>query len=289
MPVDLITVPYDTGRRGKRMGAGPDHLLAAGAAKRLRAVAGRVRETSVGADRHFPGEISSAFELARGISLAVRAARGHGALPLVLAGNCIASLGILGGLETEGLGIVWLDAHGDLHTPETTPSGMLDGMALATATGRCWGALAATVDGFAPVPDERVLLVGGNALDAPELRLLEGSPMLHARPAQVRGHGPGKPLAELLDALAGRVRRVYLHVDLDVHDPSEGRANEFWSPFGLTADEVRGIVREVAARVPIAGAALTAYDPALDHDGKMLELGLGLMELIAELAAPEPS
>ena len=287
MPVDLITVPYDTARRGKRMGAGPEHFLENGAAKRLRAVAGRVRETSVGADRHFPAEVHTSFELARGIALAVRAAPGHGALPLVLAGNCIASLGVLGGVETEGLGIVWLDAHGDLHTPETTTSGMLDGMALATATGRCWSALAASVDGFAPVPDDRVLLVGGNALDGPELRLLEGSPMLHASPSQVRGRGTGRPLADLLDALAGRVRRVYLHVDLDVHDPSEGKANEFWAPAGLTADEVRGVVREVAARVPIAGASITAYDPSFDPEGRMLETGLGLMELIAELAASE--
>jgi len=196
---------------------------------------------------------------------------------------------VLGGVETEGLGIVWLDAHGDLHTPETTTSGMLDGMALATATGRCWSALAASVDGFAPVPDDRVLLVGGNALDGAELRLLEGSPMLHASPSQVRGRGTGRPLADLLDALAGRVRRVYLHVDLDVHDPSEGKANEFWAPAGLTADEVRGVVREVAARVPIAGASITAYDPSFDPEGRMLETGLGLMELIAELAASEPS
>src|SRR5215207_1040668 len=284
MPVDLIMVPYDTARRGKRMGAGPDHFLENGAAKRLRAAAGRVRETSVGADRHFPAEVHTSFELARGIALAVRAARGHGALPLVLAGNCIASLGVLGGVETDGLGIVWLDAHGDLHTPETTTSGMLDGMALATATGRCWTSLAATVDGFTPVSDERVLLVGGNALDGPEQRLLEGSLMLHAQLAQVRAQGSGKPLAELLDALAGRVRRVYLHVDLDVHDPAEGRANEFWAPAGLTADEVRRVVREVAARFPIAGASITAYDPEFDPDGKMLETGLELMELIAGLS-----
>ncbi|HVG43627.1 MAG TPA: arginase family protein [Longimicrobium sp.] len=289
MPVDLITVPYDTARREKRMGAGPEHFLANGAAKRLRAIAGRVRETTVGADRHFPAEIHTAFELARGIALAVRAARGHSALPLVLAGNCMASVGVLGGLETEGLGIVWLDAHGDLHTPETTTSGMLDGMALATATGRCWTALAGTVDGFTAVSDERVLLVGGNALDGPELRLLEGSLMLHAAPSQVRGRGTGRPLAELLDALASRVRRVYLHVDLDVHDPAEGKANEFWAPAGLTADEVRSVVREVAARVPIAGASITAYDPALDPEGRMLETGLELMELIAGLSASEAS
>ncbi|HVG44615.1 MAG TPA: hypothetical protein VM890_07790, partial [Longimicrobium sp.] len=77
--------------------------------------------------------------------------------------------------------------------------------------------------------------------------------------------------------------------DLDVHDPAEGKANEFWAPAGLTADEVRSVVREVAARVPIAGASITAYDPAFDPDGRMLETGLELMELIAGLSAPEAS
>ncbi|HEX8906606.1 MAG TPA: arginase family protein, partial [Longimicrobiaceae bacterium] len=79
--------------------------------------------------------------------------------------------------------------------------------------------------------------------------------------------------------------RIYLHVDLDVHDPGEGRANTFQPRGGLAADEVQRIVRHVAARIPIAAAAVTAYDPAVDADGRMLEAGLALMELIAELAA----
>jgi arginase len=285
MPVDLITVPFDAGRRGKRMGAGPQHFVRHGAEARLKAVAGRVRLTDIGSQAAFRTEIATSFELARGIAFAVRAARGRGSFPLVLAGNCIASLGVLAALPSAGTGVVWLDAHGDLNTPETTSSGMLDGMALAVATGRCWTTLAASIDGFEPISDDRVLLAGARSLDTPELRLLESSPMLHARPAQVRGRGEGKPFRELLDTLARRVARVYLHVDLDVHDPREGHANEFHAPGGLTASEVREVIRDVAGRIPIAAAAITAYDPVEDRDDRILTIGLELMELIAKLAA----
>ena len=280
MPVDLITVPYDSALRGERMGAGPLHFLANGAAERLRAVAESVRETGVEAAPGFRAEIATAFDLARATAFAVRAARGHGGFPLVLAGNCITAAGVLASLPAETTGIVWLDAHGDLNTPETTRSGFLDGMALSVALGRCWEALAGTVDGFSPITEEKVLLVGARDLDPAEREYLERSRVHHLSPDAVRGNA----LADALDALAGRVQQVYLHVDLDVHDPSEGAANAFAAPGGLTASEVRRVAGEVAARIPIAAASITAYDPTHDADGRMLEIGLTLMETIAELA-----
>jgi arginase len=276
MPVDLITVPYDSALRGERMGAGPLHFVENGAVERLRAAAGTVRETAVEAAPGFRAEIATAFDLARATAFAVRAARGHGGFPLVLAGNCITAVGVLASLPPETTGIVWLDAHADLNTPETTRSGFLDGMALSVALGRCWEGMAGAVHGFAPVAEENVLLVGARDLDPAERDWLER--------ARVHHLAPGDALADALDALAGRVQQVYLHVDLDVHDPSEGAANAFAAPGGLTADEVRRVAEEVAARIPIAAAAITAYDPEHDADGRMLEIGLELMETIADLA-----
>jgi len=282
MPIDLITVPYDSGHRGARMGAGPLRFLEAGAADRLRAAGSTVRETMVGVEPELPTEIAVAFDLARATAFAVRTALGRGSFPLVLAGNCITSLGVMAALSAEATGIVWLDAHGDLNTPETSASGMLDGMALSTVLGRCWTAMAARVDGFVPVPEEHVLLVGARDLDEPEQYYLDRSRILALRPDAARDR---HERAWRLDALAGRVKRVYLHVDLDVHDPADGRANTFQPAGGLTADEVRGFVRTIASRIPIAAASITAYDPAVDADGRMLGVGLELMELIAELAA----
>jgi arginase len=285
MPVDLIQVPYDSGQRGVRMGRGPLHFVEQGAAERLRAGGRDVREVVVEARPDFRAEVGTAFELARSTALAVRAARGRGSFPLVLAGNCMVSLGVLAGLRTGDLGVVWLDAHGDLNTPETTSSGMLDGMALAVDVGRCWRTVSATVDGFAPVPEERVLLVGARALDEGEEHLLDASRIMLAGVDAVRAQGASGALAGRLEALAARVSRVYLHLDLDVHDPAEGRANGFAVPGGLTAAEVRQTVRAVAGHVPIAAASVTAYDPDLDADGRMLETGLELMDLVAELGA----
>jgi arginase len=279
MPVDLITVPYDSALRGERMGAGPGHFVANGAVERLRAVAGPVRETAVEAAPGFRAEIATAFDLARATAFAVRAARGHGGFPLVLAGNCITAVGVLASLPAETTGIVWLDAHGDLNTPETTRSGFLDGMALSVALGRCWEAMAGAVHGFTPVAEENVLLVGARDLDPAEREFLERARLHHLAPDDAHGDA----LAGALDALAGRVQQVYLHVDLDVHDPEEGAANAFAAPGGLTAEEVRGVIGEVAARIPIAAAAITAYDPEHDADGRMLEVGLELMETLAEL------
>src|SRR5206468_12877100 len=97
----------------------------------------------------------------------VRAARAQGRFPVVLSGNCGASLGVVGGLmQARGgaaarpLGVVWMDAHGDFNTPDTSASGFLDGMSLAALVGRCWRALTLVTPGVA-VPEHHVLHLGG--------------------------------------------------------------------------------------------------------------------------------
>jgi arginase len=280
MSIDLILVPWDTARREVRMGAGPDAIVAAGAAERLRAH-GPVRETVVGVEPEFAAEIATGFDLARATAFAVRTALGRGSLPVVLAGNCLTSLGILAALPTPGTGVVWLDAHGDLNTPETTASGFLDGMALSVALGRCWEGMARRIDGFEPMPPENVLLVGARDLDPAEREYLDRARILVLTPDAARDR---HERAWRLAALASRVSRIYLHVDLDVHDPSAGRANSYAAPGGLDADEVRALVREAALHLPIAAAALTAYDPSCDADGRMLSTALDLLDVIVESA-----
>ncbi len=281
MLIDLIQVPFDSGHRGLRMGAGPGHILAGGAVERLRAAGATVRETAVGLEAGFTAEVAGAFDLARATAFAVRVARGRGSLPIVLAGNCFSAVGAVAALPHPGTGVVWLDAHGDLNTPETTTSGMVDGMALSTVLGRCWTGMTGKIDGFAPVAEENVLLAGARDLDDAERYYLERSRILIAGPDTLRGrHG----IAQRLDALAGRVEGVYLHVDLDVHDADQGRANSFAGTGGLTAGEVRALVREVASRIPVVAAAITAYDPAADDDGRMLPIALDLLQTLAETA-----
>jgi len=282
MPAELILVPYDSAMRDARMGRGPLYLLRHGAAERLGSAA---PPRIVEAPAEFRAEIATAFELNAGLARAAAPVVARGNLPVVLAGNCITSVGTLGGLGGDDVGVVWLDAHADFNTPETTRSGFLDGMALAVATGRCWSTLAGTVPGFAPVPEERVLLVAARDVDEAEGRALERSRVRRVGAGEVRARGVAAALGPALDALRAQgAGRVYLHVDLDAHDPSEGKANALAADGGLTAAEVRETVRTVLRHLPIAAAALTSFDPDHDADGRMLGVALELLAVLGEVA-----
>ena len=129
------------------------------------------------------------------------------------------------------------------------------------------------------MPDAHVVLVGARDLDAEEERLLASSRVMRVEAARMQADGVHAALDPALTELARHVSRVYLHVDLDVHDPSEAQANQYAVPGGLTASMVRELVRVVAERFSIVAAALTAYDPT--YDERMLGVGLELIEEIA--------
>jgi arginase len=279
MDVKLLAVPYDSGRRDWRMGRGPGRLLEAGLEDALRARGHAVSTGWVEADPH-AGEVAATFQLARTLAERVRGAAP--AFPLVLSGNCSAALGGLGGVGAAG--VVWLDAHADLNTPETTRSGFVDGMSLAVATGRCWTGIAGTIRGFLPVPDEFVVLAGSRDLEPGERALLARSGIATVDVPQARDAGVEAALAPVLDALAERVGRVYLHLDLDVVDPAEARANGFAAPGGFTVDEVEEVVRSVGARLEIVGATLSAYDPDADAEDRVPAVAARLAAAVVESA-----
>jgi arginase len=281
--VQLIAVPYDSGRRGERMGGGPETLMPLLAA-RLRDAGHRVQMLTleVAADE-WPTEIGTAFHLAAGVAHAVRTARDAGAFPLVLSGNCgPAALGCVAGGEPGGA-VFWFDAHGDLNTPDTTISGFLDGMALAAVTGRCWPKLAASIPGFHAVDERVVALVGARDLDPLEAVALQRSKISHV---PVASFGP--ELTATIGTIAERSAAVYVHIDLDVLDPSEGRVNHYASPGGLSCADVTWAIREITSNFYFTAAALTAYDPAVDTDGRALEAAAAIALVLIE-RAPAPA
>jgi arginase len=176
-------------------------------------------------------------------------------------------------------GVVWLDAHGDFNTPETTTGGFLDGMALATVVGRCWARLAAAVPGFRPVPEERVILAGCRDLDPPEAELLARSDVVLLPPERAR---PG--LDGALRALRSRTPDVYLHLDLDVLDPEVGRANGLAAPGGPGLEELRTMLESVASTLRVRAVALTAYDPEHDPQGRICDAASAVLRAV--LAVP---
>ena len=285
MRIHTILVPYDSGHRAARMGRGPLHFSKHGASDRLRAGGHDVIESVVDVATTFPTEVGTSFELYRSLADRVCGAVTDRAFPLVLAGNCGSSLGTVSGVraatpnDERDIGVIWLDAHGDFNTPETTATGFLDGTVLAALTGRGWHTLTGSIRGFRPVSDAHVVLVGARDIDAGEEQLLAASHVRRVEAARMEAGGAQAALDSALTELARHVSRVYLHIDLDVHEPSEAQANQYAVPGGLSAGTVRELVRVVAGRFSIAAAALTAYDPT--YDDRMLDVGLKLMEELA--------
>ncbi len=175
--VALIAWPYDAGLGDVGMGSGASMLLADEELHQgLSAGTDRVTvETVPPVDPALP-EITRIFELDRRLARHVARARARGAFPLVLAGNCISALGTTAGVrDGERLGVVWLDAHADLDTPEDNLSGFTDVMGLSILTGGAWRALRATIPGFAPVGERDVVMAGVRDLEPYQRERLAGT------------------------------------------------------------------------------------------------------------------
>jgi len=280
MEIQLLAVPYDSGNRGVRMGAGPEALLTAGLQQALRAAGHTVHVKIAELPPHsWNAEIQTGFELMRMLSGAVRDARAANRFPIVLAGNCNTAIGTVAGLGADSTGIVWFDAHADFNTPETTTSGFLDGTALAILTGRCWTQLAATVPDFQPVADQRVCLVGTRDIDSLEGGLLDESGVEVVSPRQIRS-----TLRQSLTSINEHVENAYVHLDLDVLDSGVAAANKFAVSGGLTLGDMDYALSEIAQTLRITGVALTAYDPAEDSDGAAAAAAIRLLCAAATLA-----
>jgi arginase len=273
--VDLLLVPYDSAQRSVRMGAGPEALLAAGLDERIRSHGHdvRVRIIEPPSDS-WRSEIRTAFDLAEAVANAVRTAREEGRFALILAGNCGVAWGAVAGIGA-GAQVVWADAHGDFNTPETTTSGFLDGMGLATLTGRCWSAMAAEIPGFVAVRDENVWLVGARDLQAAEVEALARSGVHQVAASDVHGNG-ARELSAQMDSRAP----LYLHIDLDVLDPAEGRANAFAAGGGVPLQPLIEFCTGLRAVKEPSVVTFASYDPAADSDRRV---SAGVLQLVDAL------
>ena len=196
---------------------------------------------------------------------------------ITIGGDCGASLAAVGhaNQRTGGdLAVVWLDAHPDLNTPQTSPSGAFTGMVLRALTGD-------GVEGLVPerpVAASHIVLAGIRSTDEGEEDFIAA--------AGIRRLGVDELATPelLLEAIAATgATSVYLHIDVDVLDPAEITGLSYPMPFGISAVALTELIRAVKGRFALAGASLTEFAPA-SPEAAVDDLGT-LLRVIGALTA----
>ncbi len=189
---------------------------------------------------------------------------------LVYAGDCLAVIGVLAGLERKGIRptLYWFDAHGDFNTWETTGSQFLGGMPLAMITGRGEQTIVEHVK-LTPLSDDKVILVDARDLDPEESVLVENSEIGHLSVTQVTDNTPADG-------------PIYVHVDVDVADPEELPAVNYPAPGGPSVDAVRAAVRHLAATGRVVAASVSSWNPELPGAARAAEATRSIMDVFLD-------
>jgi len=277
MNTTIIGVPYDLDQPYTGKGEAPDALLDRGLAQRL----GELGYTTVLAEMiDLPDSddpiLPQIGRLMTKVGYEVARSRAAGFFPLIIGGDCLVSLGAVSGLlDPLNTAVVWIDAHGDFNTPETTISGYLGGMPLACLVGRGLAELREQCKLATPVPEGNVALIGVRDLDAAEEQQLLASSV-----ALLRGPELERDPSALDRALYGlsSFAQLYLHVDIDVLNPAEAPGVDYPVADGMSLAALTQIVERTVGLGNIAALAITAVNPEKDIDERTVSAALTVIE-----------
>jgi arginase len=285
MRLQIVTVPYRYDERDAGLGAGPHALLDAGLIGRLTAIGHEVvgpREAVL--DPHEREEGRTALNighLGAKTAMLVAAARRDGEAILILAGDDTAGVGVVSGLQqADGagtpIGLVWLDAHGDFNTPETSISGILAGMSVAILAGLAGPNWRGAAGLAAPVPTDRILIGGVRDLDEKEAALLRSTSVRLVAAEQVR---EGEPYVGAVNRLVRGCAVVSLHVDLDVLDPDLVPSSSTPAAGGLTVEETAESMAVALRTGKVATVVVAGLNPGAAARGRRsIETTLAVIE-----------
>ena len=166
--------------------------------------------------------------------------RGEFSLPLI--SNCIGLMGVLGGVQRSGdgqplrVGLIYFDAHADINTPETTRSGLMGGMPVASSIGLCFHRLRRQAGLEVPLPTKYVTYVGVREVDALEYEILDSSDVEYITVDDVKTMSSA--IRGQMDRLSRVTDLIYIHIDTDVLNPGEMPGHTTPEPNGFTSEEL---------------------------------------------------
>lgn len=286
-PVDIIAVHSGAGAGDARTAFGPAALSVAGALVPLEKSGLAAGWTDVGyppklyaksgAAPRADGKFRAVLRAARQTALAAGGAVRRGGKFLVLGGDHSIATGTWSGaanaLGGRGpLGLVWIDAHMDSHTPATSPSGNWHGMPLAHLLGAGAKELVALATRPPALEPAHVCLLGVRSFEAAEADFLARLGVRVISMAQMHGPGVAAAIADAIGYVSRGTAGFGVSIDLDAIDPSDAPGVGLPVPGGMAGAEVAAALAGIAQKPGFLGLELAEYNPARDQGGKTLNL-----------------
>jgi arginase len=284
--VSILGAPLDLGQSRRGVDMGPSAIRYSGLAERLEDIGVKVADGgNVTAElpevagvsderaRYLPAILESCRILGDRVAEMVRA----GSTPLVLGGDHSIAMGTLAGLHSElgPGGLLWVDAHGDINTPRSSPSGNVHGMPLAAALGSC----DFSMSGLQPPPwvePARVALVGVRQLDPGEKALARELNLCVLTMADIDRRGIASVMHEALTVVQGP-RFVHLSLDVDVCDPEIAPGVGTPVRGGLSYREAHLAMELIAEAALLTSLEIVEVNPILDHANTTGDLAVELV------------
>ncbi len=290
--VTIIGVLMDLGADRRGVDMGPSAVRVAGLNQRLTTLGydvtdgGNINvrnpEMLLEESRHakYLPEITEACQA---LAAKVTAILQQGALPIILGGDHSIAIGSVSGLsafyrqQEKRVGVIWFDAHGDMNTPETSPSGNIHGMPFAAILGN--GAPELTqVSGFAPkVYPEDCVLIGARDVDPIEANIMRNSGVRIMTMREVDERGMSACVDEAIGIAARNTAGFHVTMDMDFVDPDFAPGVGTPVPGGPTYRESHLAMEKVADSGQMLSFELTEINPVLDNANRTAELGVQLI------------
>lgn len=291
--IGLLSVQIDLGAGRRGVDMGPSALRIAGLKEAIEHMGHGVRELGRihAPDPEAQAEGAPGARFLEPIEAVCREGRTRiltaledGCFPLVLGGDHSLSMGTAGAVadhyrrQGASIGLLWVDAHADMNTPQTTPSGNIHGMSLAVLTGRGAPSLLGLMDAVPAVDPKRVVILGARELDSQERVAVEALGVRVMTMSEVDERGVASCVAEAFARVTDGTAGFHLSLDLDALDPSIAPGVGTPVAGGFTYREAHLICEKAAGSGALLGFELVELNPVLDTQNETAKVGVRLVE-----------
>ena len=285
--IRIIGIPMDLGQNKRGVDMGPAALRYAGLAERLKRLGLSVQDAGNimvpvrdAIDSRQRGFIPSIAQVCSAAYLAASQAISEGVIPIFMGGDHSIAIGTIGGVTaSEACGVIWIDAHADFNTPESSLSGNVHGMPLAALLGDGPDELISIGRSGLKLKPENVVVIGLRDLDIAEKERLKKSGMQLFSMREIDEQGMGT-IAKAAVKKLSHCSRIHVSLDVDALDPNEAPGVGTPVPGGLSYREAQLLMEIIADCGKLTSLDIVEINPILDQRNRTAEVAV---ELVASL------